>query len=174
MTIDATPETKDRELSEPRVAARARWSEMMRAFMHLGALRGKSYASRWAAKLGVSRQLVERWANPLAPKGQIAAGDLGALDPIDLRDLLTFWLECVEKELSTRAKDSSRTPEFDALIAANRIVSLANKISGDIVQSNSAAGAPHRLPESIKADTAELNRWLQTLKHATSASEERR
>ncbi len=98
MNENATPIGKPKA-SPARIAGRTKAAELLREYILGAARRGQSLIKRWAIDLGVSRQYVEQFANPLATKGGMLLGDIEALPAAERAELYRFLAAKADAEL---------------------------------------------------------------------------
>ncbi len=159
-----TTAPSDKELSARRIAGRAAFASLLRRHLDNGLSRGFSLVSSWANILGVGEGKMRRWAHRDHIRGAIAAGDLHALPPAELAELLRFWLSDVESRLAPTA------PATDPRLL---VVQFAEAI-GELAKRARKAMLDRRVTtpewEGLEAQFAEIERDARQARLACEAA----
>lgn len=166
MAGDKKPAEK-RDLSTSRKAARARFNRMLHKYMESAAMSGETLASSWASRLEVSEQYVRIQGNTQHITGVLAAGDLEALDPVDLIALLEHWIEVKRAKLSP--PKPATDPRMIALESMTRVGEIAEKATRFMANGECDA----REWAEMEAQLEQSERHARAAKLAARAARER-
>lgn len=160
------------KLSPQRIAARAGFAEFLHAHFVAAHRRGKSLVPSWAVQLDVTEKTVRQWANMLKTHAVIGAGDLDAIEPVDLVELLEAWLERAKARL-TRV-EAMGDPRLVILGLMERVTD-ASKTVRRALSAKSLGGTRITADEwrEFVRDLAELERQAREAKLAAQAAAER-